>query len=178
MSIFDHASKKVTQTVRELQKKTNDTMAIKRIESQIRDAESEIQGLYTAIGQAAYAAHAEDKPFEGGDEFYAGIDALNARIADFHKELDKLNDVKRCTECGAQVQRLAKFCPQCGAKLEIEVEVEEEEIGEEVPEIEICPNCGTERKDQSRFCESCGHEFETAAGVAEEDDEEPEIEED
>ena len=158
MSIFDQASKKVSETVKGLQKKTNDSMAIKRIETQIKEAEDEIQGVFAAIGQVAYAAHAEGKPFTDAEELFAGVTALKERVAQHHKELDKLNDVKRCPGCNAQVQRLAKFCPQCGAKLELETEAEEAPA-EEPAEIEICPNCGAERADNVRFCEGCGHEF-------------------
>lgn len=158
MSIFDQASKKVSETVKGLQKKTNDSMAMKRIESQIKEAEDEIQGIFTAIGQVAYAAHAEGKPLADAEELFAGVNALKERISDYRKELDKLNDVKRCVECGAQVQRLARFCPQCGAKLELKIE-EAEALEEEPPEIEICPNCGAERAENVRFCEGCGHEF-------------------
>lgn len=175
MSIFDQASKKVADTVKGLQKKTNESMAMKRLDSQIKAAEAEIQGIFTAIGQTAYAAHTDGKAFEGAEELFAGVTALKERIAGYHKEMDKLNDVKRCTQCGAQVQRLAKFCPQCGAKLEVATEAEEEEEKpeEDIPAVEICPNCGAERKDKARFCETCGHEFDAAAA----DSEEPEVHE-
>lgn len=172
MSIFDQASKKVTETVKGLQKKTNESIAMKRLDSQIKSAEAEIQGIFTAIGQAAYAARAEENPFEGAEELFAGVTTLKERIAGYHKEMDKLNDVKRCSGCGAQVQRFAKFCPQCGAKLEDGIEAEETPE-EEVPEVEICPNCGAEREDKARFCETCGHAFDAAAA----DSEEPEIHE-
>lgn len=162
MRIFDQASKKVTDTVKGIQKKTNESMAIKRIDSQIKAAEAEIKGIYTAIGQTVYVARADEKPLEGAEELFAGVTALKERIADYRHELDKLNDVKRCPECGAQIQRLAKFCPQCGAKLEVEAEVEEAPV-EELPEVEICPNCGAERENDMRFCETCGHAFDAAA---------------
>jgi rubredoxin len=171
VSIFDQASKKVTETVKGLQKKTNESMAVKRLDSQIKATMAEIEGIYKAIGEAAYAAHADGKSFEGAEELFAGVTALKERIAGYRLEMDKLNDVRRCTECGAQVQRLAKFCPQCGAKLEAEAE-EKGATEEEIPEVEICPNCGSERKDKARFCETCGHEFDAAS-----DSEEPEIHE-
>ncbi len=166
MSIFDQASRKVTETVKGLQKKTNESMAMKRIDSQIKAAQAEIEGILKAIGEAAYAARAEENPFAGAGELFAAVTALKERIAEDRKELDKLNDVKRCQSCGAQVQYLAKFCPQCGAKLE--VETEEAPAEEEVPEVEICPNCGAERNDKARFCETCGHEFDAAAVDSEE----------
>lgn len=168
MSIFDKASKKVTETVKDLQKKTNESMAIKKLESQIKATEAEIEGIYRAIGESAYAQHAKGEAIEGFEELFAGIAALKERIVRFTGEIDKLNDVRRCGSCGAQVQRTSKFCPHCGAKLEELEEEPEEQPDEEVPAAELCPNCGSERKGDAQFCETCGHDFEAEAADSEE----------
>lgn len=44
-----------------------------------------------------------------------------------------------CSNCGANIKKNAKFCPDCGAKQGLN-----------------CPNCGHEVKKTSKFCPECG----------------------
>ena len=49
--------------------------------------------------------------------------------------------MKKCLKCGAEVSSTAKFCGECGAKIEHK---------------NYCPECGTEVKPEHRFCMECG----------------------
>ena len=62
-------------------------------------------------------------------------------------------EVYVCPECGKEVGKTAKFCEHCGAKLEIDEDDEEEYV-------EVCPDCGQELKPGAKFCPNCGAEFE------------------
>ena len=60
-----------------------------------------------------------------------------------------------CAKCGAPLDPDAKFCDQCGTK------VEEEPAPEEVPAEEpaapaVCNQCGAELKEDAKFCSQCG----------------------
>lgn len=57
----------------------------------------------------------------------------------------------KCNQCDAECSEQAKFCEQCGAK----IEKEDEKI--------ICPQCGAECSAGAKFCEQCGAAFETAS---------------
>ncbi len=46
----------------------------------------------------------------------------------------------KCTKCGTENPDGAKFCNECGGKLEI-----------------VCPKCGTSNSPGSKFCNECGH---------------------
>lgn len=46
--------------------------------------------------------------------------------------------------CGAMVARGAKFCPECGTKIELK---------------HSCPGCGVESAPGAKFCSDCGHRF-------------------
>jgi hypothetical protein len=46
--------------------------------------------------------------------------------------------------CGAQVSRGAKFCPECGTKVELK---------------QLCGGCGVESTPGAKFCSDCGHRF-------------------
>ena len=47
----------------------------------------------------------------------------------------------KCTKCGTEVAPTAKFCCECGAKIERK---------------KYCPECGVEVKPEQKFCMECG----------------------
>ena len=51
----------------------------------------------------------------------------------------------KCPECGAEVAKNAKFCPECGKKL--------------VQEDAVCPKCGAKVKAGAKFCPECGEKL-------------------
>jgi len=158
MGFFDRASKKVTDTVSIMQKKTSETIASKKLEGQIRNMNGEIDTLCTAIGKRVYAAQIAGATPELDDLFEA-IDALNRRIEEARAELDKLNAVRRCENCGEALQMSIRFCPHCGTPVK-EPEVVEEENAEDE---DTCPECGAKRADNARFCDMCGYDYEGEA---------------
>ena len=52
----------------------------------------------------------------------------------------------KCQNCGAENEDNAKFCSECGAKLE-------------EPQKYACPNCGKIVKENAKFCNECGQEL-------------------
>jgi len=48
----------------------------------------------------------------------------------------------QCPKCQFENREEAKFCKECGAKLELE-----------------CPKCGAITTLDSRFCDECGYDF-------------------
>jgi len=51
-----------------------------------------------------------------------------------------------CPSCGAQLSADAKFCRECGARIEAPVEITEN----------VCPECGAAVPEGGKFCGSCG----------------------
>lgn len=51
---------------------------------------------------------------------------------------------KTCPSCNAQVSQKAKFCSECGAKLDVK---------------KFCTNCGEEVSEGAKFCPSCGQKL-------------------
>lgn len=101
---------------------------------------------------------------------YASIQASRDVIAAARKDIEenKLeNEAMRqaiapevpadpvCPACGAPVGEDANFCPQCGAKVEVDP----------APEVSAdpeCPACGAPVKEEDKFCEQCGTPVEAA----------------
>ena len=63
----------------------------------------------------------------------------------------------RCPKCGAKVPAGAKFCPECGTKLEQPKPV--------APTV--CPKCGAKFPAGAKFCPACGQKIETPATAPE-----------
>jgi len=49
-----------------------------------------------------------------------------------------------CSNCGYNVNATAKFCPECGNKIEL-------------PKKKFCSECGAELSPTSKFCPECGN---------------------
>lgn len=65
------------------------------------------------------------------------INVLNTPIANA-----EIQAVNKCLQCGAVIQPNAKFCPQCGNRLE-----------------RVCPKCGNKLEDEMKFCPECGEKI-------------------
>lgn len=77
-----------------------------------------------------------------GASFVAGSEMAK----DMKDEMQKKDSVKiRCLECNALNDENAKFCSNCGAKLE---------------KVRKCPDCGKELDENAKFCSNCGKKIE------------------
>jgi ribosomal protein L40E len=57
-----------------------------------------------------------------------------------------------CKKCGNEIPDPAKFCPKCGAKVEIE-KTPEPKVQDDVV---ICRRCGESNPLTAKFCKKCG----------------------
>ena len=57
------------------------------------------------------------------------------------QQTQKTLNTKVCTNCGKAISPKAKFCDECGAKIEIK---------------RFCTNCGKELTPEAKFCPDCG----------------------
>ena len=172
MGLFSNTGKKISDTVNNVQKNTEDSRKVRKIQGQIRSAEEEIQRLYTAAGKCCYEAHLTGTGAESAAALYDNITELRAAIEKYTEEIDAINRVRRCPACNAVVSDTARFCSSCGAEIP---ELVVEPVAEAPVSREICPNCGAVRQEGARFCTGCGHDFETKTA---EDPEEPAHEDD
>jgi len=65
--------------------------------------------------------------------------------------LQSLNEVKRCSKCGAELMDGANFCGRCGGP-----PIEPTAPLPPVIETKRCSNCGAEIMDGANFCGQCG----------------------
>ena len=56
--------------------------------------------------------------------------------------------MSKCKECGSELADGAKFCCECGCKVQEPAKAE--------PSLQKCPKCGCEFTKGTKFCSECG----------------------
>lgn len=165
--------KRVNKAVRgAAEKETNNETGIARVTRELNELNVGLEKLFNEFGKAAYAVRKGTGEAEAADKACADIETSYARIAELKEELDVLNGVRRCPECGAVLPRAARFCMTCGAAQPEDAPKEEpkaeeapaeepkaEEAPAEEPEKTFCPNCGAAREGDEDVCTVCGKPF-------------------
>lgn len=133
MAIFD----KITQTISEAGKeglnKAKELRDTAKLSMDIKEREISIQKMYREIGKAYYKDHKDD--VEPVYEQVSAITAAFEEIAELKTNKDEVRGIRRCEECGKSLADEAKFCPNCGAKCELDSEFVECDI---VEDEDIC----------------------------------------
>lgn len=108
-----------------------------------------------------YSARAQEK-----EEALRKISEANAAKRAAKSQAPSENEVI-CQECGCANPGDAKFCSECGAKIEEIIDAEAVEVEEEAPEEKRhCANCGAELAPGKKFCNECGTKAEDESKTA------------
>jgi len=59
----------------------------------------------------------------------------------------------KCSKCNAEIDDNARFCPECGNKIE---------------KLQFCANCGAKLEEGATFCSNCGEKIESLPAVSQE----------
>lgn len=116
------------------------------------DCEANLCLLYTEFGKLFFSCDREipkglETQIKTIKNVLEVLKNTDAEIKMICEELEK-PIVYICPNCSTQSIPGAKFCHECGARLEEE---------EKAPEGgKICPNCGNTLKSQTKFCGKCG----------------------
>lgn len=71
------------------------------------------------------------------------------------------NNAVKCQNCGAALTQGAKFCPECGTKVELPQKAACPHCGAEVQGGKFCPECGGSLIPSEKICPNCGNKFES-----------------
>lgn len=139
MDFFKKVSDGVSQ-------KATDVSATMRLNSQIKSKEEELHKTLQSLGETYY-----NNAKEGTEGDYtaliARVDELKGEIASCKEQLIDLKGMIQCPKCGAELEKGAKFCVQCGYELP-------------VPVKKVCADCGAELQEGAKFCTKCGTKVE------------------
>ena len=133
MEFFDKIGKKASEAYKITADKTGKLAKEAKIRLKISELKSQINEIYEEIGKNVYQNHINKETInlkEKLEEDCARIDIISAEIEAKLKECLELRDRKQCPNCYTEMDKDVKFCPECGAKQEIE----------EAKEVEIIDN--------------------------------------
>jgi len=161
MSIKDIFSRNIVD-------KLKDVVDINKLTLKISGKKAEIGKLKVKLGEVVY-----DNFKEGGalpeevNEILNTIKVAEEEIAELEEQIASLKtsvktpESQKCPSCGAENSVDAKFCKECGVKLEKEPEKEPEEP---TPPAKVsCPECGVENEPDAKFCVQCGYNLKAPA---------------
>lgn len=168
MSFFDELGRKISDASRSAVEKTKDLAEITRLNSVIKENETQLDALYSELGEAYYKSHCNDK----APEFVSDIKKISALIRETDECRESILELKglaKCPYCGAEFSADEAQCPECGKAVPRAAEKITDGDGDRL----ICSVCGYHMRPGSNFCIMCGTPVkksgeETAAKTADE----------
>lgn len=164
MGFFDDFSKKVSATTNSVTEKTNKMAKESKLKKTMMENNTKITVMYSDLGKAVLEKKDNsEEVMKLVEETAKAIEDINKENEEIKVELLLLNDKRKCTNCGAEIDSKAAFCPECGKEQE-KIEPKEEEKEEVIPEGKIkCSGCGEIIEDKYTFCPLCGAKNEKTA---------------
>ena len=135
MGFFDKIGKKASEAYKITADKTEKVATETRMRLKMSDLKSQINSIYGEIGKKVYENHLcnnNECCKNGLEEKCAKIDELSNEINNLEKQCLELRSMKKCKKCQTEIDKMAKYCYNCGEK-------QEEQQNDNIQEIEI-PN--------------------------------------
>jgi len=158
MAFFDSISKKVTQAGAEAVKKTKEVAEATKLSLAIDSEKRQLDDLYKELGQKYYET-CGGAPAEELAEIVGRIKAQCDKIEGLEDQLRILRGQDKCPHCGKIIATGAKFCPNCGGKIE-QAAPAAAPAAEQSAAQRACPRCGQPLEENAAFCTSCGTKVE------------------
>ncbi len=139
MEFFDKLGKKASEAYKVTADKTGKIAKETKLKFRIGELKSQINNIYEEIGKKVYEKHIREEELcikKDLEEQCTKIDVLSDEIDSILKECLLLKDKKQCQKCYKEIERNAKFCPNCGEK-QIEEPIKEVEILEDLENTEV-----------------------------------------
>lgn len=148
MEFFNKLGKKASQTYQATKEKTVKFSEEMKLKGKINEAKNKIEDLNEEIGKIVYSQYKTNTE-EGKEEITAKCEEISKQFDEIEKlesAILALKEVKKCTECGAEISSKDDFCSKCGKEQpkteKAEVEIKQETEVETVQDAEV-----TEIKD-------------------------------
>lgn len=178
MAFFDELKKNlsgvtdtVAKTSENVMKKSSTAIEIQKAKLKKVSLESDMKELYASLGKLYFEEYADgDMPKEMA-ELCEKITSCQHAINEAEQRAALLKGVVICSNCQAEVDKDASYCPKCGAEIIHVVEEDEnvdaassEEVDDEVPD-------GADTEDSEGGAEEVDAEPEESAEANEQEDE-------
>ena len=178
MAFFDELKKNlsgvtdtVAKTSENVMKKSSTAIEIQKAKLKRVSLESDMKELYASLGKLYFEEYADgDMPKEMA-ELCEKITSCQHAINEAEQRAALLKGVVICSNCQAEVDKDASYCPKCGAEIIHVVEEDEnvdaassEEVDDEVPDV-------ADTEDSEGGAEEADAEPEESAEANEQEDE-------
>lgn len=178
MAFFDELKKNlsgvtdtVAKTSENVMKKSSTAIEIQKAKLKRVSLEGDMKELYASLGKLYFEEYADgDMPKEMA-ELCEMITSCQHAINEAEQRAALLKGVVICSNCQAEVDKDASYCPKCGAEIIHVVEEDEnvdaassEEVDDEVPD-------GADTEDSEGGAEEADAEPEESAEANEQEDE-------
>lgn len=151
MDFFSKLGKKASKTYQATKEKATSISEELKFKSKISDLKDKIEDLYTEIGKIVYEEMKDGKDVskEAVVEKCEEISKAKDDIEKLKIEILAVKKIKKCAECGEELDIRAEFCSKCGTKQpKIEkVEIKEEPV--ETKEAEVTEITNVEENNNS-----------------------------
>lgn len=133
MDFFEKLGNTITNTSKDVAKKTKDLTETAKLNSQISKEESAIEHKYCEIGRIFYEKYGatEDSQLK---ELCSEIKDRFEKIKELKKQLNSLKGLIICPRCGKENASTSSFCCSCGETLKQKDEIDAEVVKVEVQE--------------------------------------------
>ncbi len=154
MDFFNKLGKKASETYQVTKEKTVKFSGEIKLKGKINDAKNTITSLYGEIGEHVYNGYKTNSE-EGKEQIEAKCQQIAEKfdeIAKLEDEILQLRQVKKCPECGAEINQKDDFCSKCGKeqpKREEPVEIKQESEIQDVQDAEVVEVKDTQMEEQN-----------------------------
>jgi hypothetical protein len=139
MAFFENLSETLSSKGKEAAEAAKRLAEVANLKNQINGIEAEIKKQYRKIGEDYYEAYKDAEVTCEFEESVQTIRDAKKTAAELRKKVRELKGDIECPNCGSQIPADSAFCPQCGAKVEIEYYDEADTDADEYTEDLIVP---------------------------------------
>lgn len=139
MDFFNKLGKKASETYQITKEKAAIISEELKLKGKISDLNDKIEKLYLEIGKTVYNEVKDGRDVER-EEISAKCDEITQmqdEISKLQSDILALKNVKKCVNCGEEVELNAAFCSKCGKEQPKRESVEIKEEPAEVKETEV-----------------------------------------
>lgn len=133
MDFFNKLTKKATETYKLTKDKTTQISGELKLRGKISELKSKIEEAYKEVGMIVYA-EVKNGTEVSREDVSAKCDEIKAMEEEIEKlqvEILRVKNIKKCVNCGEELELGVRFCSKCGK--EQPEEVEEIEVKKEEP---------------------------------------------
>lgn len=123
MDFFQKLGNTLSNTGKDIAKKTKDMSDISRLNHEITKQQESIDRLYAQIGKLYFEKYS-NLDYSDLKELCNSINEANTKIEEFKEEIVQIKGITKCPKCNSEISNSVTFCSSCGYKLKEETTTE------------------------------------------------------